>query len=74
MLVFLVLASCKQARKVADFIVEHTPRELYGRQFENDSIAFLEWENAFDKNVSESWMIELTYVEKGNLFHKNDLE
>jgi len=66
---FSILAmACKQARKVSDLITRPTPRELYARQFENDSAVFAEWENEFENTFADSLRIELPYLEKGIFF------
>lgn len=67
----LMAVACKQARKVADFMVEPTPRELYTRQFENDSVLFIQWENVFEEALADSLQIELPYVESGIYFEGN---
>lgn len=72
MLVLLLIATaCKQARKVADIIIQPTPRELYARQFENDSSLFNPWENAFKNSLKDSIQIELPYAERGIFFGNN---
>ncbi|MGB7394963.1 MAG: M23 family metallopeptidase [Pricia sp.] len=58
---------------MADFIVEPTPRELYARQFANDSIVYAQWENAFDKTFEDSLRIELPYTEIGSFFPGNNV-
>lgn len=71
-MVFLLLSiACKQARKVADSITKPTPRELYARQFENDSIPFILWEDTFNGAFSDSLEIELPYSEQGVFFAGN---
>ncbi|WP_373518566.1 peptidoglycan DD-metalloendopeptidase family protein [Pricia sp.] len=69
----LMVTACKQARRVADIIIQPTPRELYGRQFENDSTLFVPWENAFNEAMNDSLQIEMPYVEQGIFFEKNTI-
>ena len=61
-----LLLNCKQVRKVADFISEPTAREIYEREFANDTTAFAEWNSSFLDSKKDSLEVELPYVETGS--------
>ena len=71
--IFIIFFGCKQAQKVADILSKPTPRELYARQFEKDTILFASWEKTFTEALKDSLRIELPYSENGIFFSQNTM-
>ncbi|KKN11946.1 hypothetical protein LCGC14_1021410 [marine sediment metagenome] len=67
----ILFNGCKQAQKVADVLTKPTPRELYARQFENDTSMYNAWENVFENALKDSVQIQLPYSESGVFFAEN---
>ncbi|WP_276167273.1 M23 family metallopeptidase [Zobellia alginiliquefaciens] len=62
--------NCKQVRKATDLITNPSARELYAREFEDDSVHFPQWERAFEASRDDSLQIDLPYSETGTYFSK----
>ncbi|WP_194527842.1 peptidoglycan DD-metalloendopeptidase family protein [Zobellia roscoffensis] len=62
--------NCKQVRKATDLITNPSARELYAREFEDDSVHFSQWERAFEASRNDSLQIDLPYSETGTYFSK----
>ena len=63
---FVFLASgCKQITKVTDVITQPSPREIYARDFKEDTVRFNRWQRAFDVAKRDSVSIKVPYVESG---------
>lgn len=65
------LVACKQITKATDVITNPTARELYAREFKNDSIHFPVWEKMFENALLDSLEITLPYEEKGTYRENN---
>ena len=65
-LIGILLVACKEVRKITDVITNPTARELYGRNFPNDSQDFKNWQGDFERALMDSLIIELPYTEKGS--------
>ena len=66
--VFLMLAvavKCSKIVKVTDAITNPTAREVYAREFKNDTVVFANWQRAYSASVNDSLEISLPYGEKG---------
>ncbi len=59
---------CKQITKATDLIINPTPREVYAREFKNDSLNFPEWNRAYESALMDSLDITFPYVETGSFF------
>lgn len=51
--------------KVTDIFVKPTARELYQREFEEDQFRFSVWENAYEKSLEDSLLIEMPFQMAG---------
>ena len=71
MVTIIVFNGCKQAQKIADVIMKPTPRELYARTFENDTLLYNAWGNVFENALKDSVLIQLPYSERGVFFAEN---
>ncbi|CAM4361072.1 M23 family metallopeptidase [Zobellia roscoffensis] len=65
-----LFVNCKQVRKATDLITNPSARELYAREFEDDSVHFSQWERAFEASRNDSLQIDLPYSETGTYFSK----
>ena len=43
----IFVVSCDKITKATDFITQPTAREIYARNFKNDSVPYIEWNAAF---------------------------
>ncbi len=67
-LLLLVLGgafSCDTVTKATDLITSPTPREVYQRDYVDDTLRFSQWQKAFVDAMSDSVSIRLPYMEKG---------
>ncbi len=64
----LVLTGCKQIRKVSDIITKPSARELYAREFEQDTTLLHSWQSEFRIAETDSLHVTLPYVEVGKYF------
>ncbi|ASV31777.1 M23 family metallopeptidase [Maribacter cobaltidurans] len=65
LLIGIALVTCKQVRRITDVVTDPTARELYRRNFEEDSQGFKNWQRAFEQALLDSLTIELPYAERG---------
>ncbi|WP_400072941.1 peptidoglycan DD-metalloendopeptidase family protein [Zobellia russellii] len=63
--------NCKQVRKATDLITNPSARELYARDFDEDSVYFPQWQRAFDASRNDSLRIDLPYSETGTYFSQS---
>ncbi|RXG24430.1 peptidoglycan DD-metalloendopeptidase family protein [Leeuwenhoekiella aequorea] len=62
--VFFVV-SCDKITKATDFITQPTAREIYARNFKNDSVPYIKWNAAFKSALADSLNINSPYLETG---------
>ncbi len=63
---FVLLAcSCRQIIKVTDVITQPSAREIYARDFKEDSLHFAHWQQVFELALQDSTSITLPYLESG---------
>lgn len=72
LLVVLALTGCNQVRKITDVITNPTARELYGRNFPEDSQDYINWQRDFELAIQDSLMVNLPYLERGSLDFSNN--
>lgn len=60
----LCLTSCKEVKKFSDFFTNPSPREVYARNFKNDT-HYNKWQSSYQKAFTDSLLIELPYREIG---------
>ena len=65
------MVSCNKITKVTDFITQPTAREMYGREFKNDSLPYKLWNKAFVNALKDSLVIESPYLETGKFIPLN---
>lgn len=72
-IILILIVSCKQVTKVTDIITQPSAREVYERDFKEDTLLFARWQDAFSRAIKDSVSIKLPYLEQGH-FLKNRTE
>ena len=72
-LLLCIIGSCKQVQKISDVLVQPSPREVYARNFSEESMDYTAWKNAYKLGLQDSLIIKLPYIEVGN-FTYNDFQ
>ena len=70
--VAVFLSSCSQLTKATDIITNPTPREVYQREFKEDTLRYSFWESSFKNAMQDSLSIRLPYVEHGFYYTNNN--
>lgn len=65
-LLFIAVAACKQARKLADVFVPPSPREAYARGFSKEHQLYARWGASFEAALRDSLQVPLPYLEAGH--------
>ena len=58
-------AGCKQITKVTDVITQPSPREVYARNFKNDTLRYAKWKTSFERAQHDSLFLKMPYLETG---------
>ena len=67
LLIALLFAACSKLKKATDFITQPTAREVYARDFDSDSLPYLNWKRAFNRAFQDRLEITTPYLEQGIL-------
>ncbi|MCC4212092.1 M23 family metallopeptidase [Leeuwenhoekiella parthenopeia] len=65
LLAVLFTNGCSKLTRVTDVITQPTAREVYARNFDNDSLPYLNWNRAFSAALQDSLAVDLPYAEQG---------
>lgn len=61
----ICFSACNQLTKATDLITNPTPREVYKRNFKDDTLPFNRWQHAFKEAFNDSIEVRLPYLEQG---------
>ncbi len=67
-----MITGCNKLTQVTDVITQPTAREVYARNFDNDSLPYLNWNRAFARALQDSVEVKLPYAEQG-VFNADNL-
>jgi len=67
-----MITGCNKLTQVTDVITQPTAREVYARNFDTDSLPYLNWNRAFARALQDSLEVELPYAEQG-VFNADNL-
>ncbi|MEH6406364.1 MAG: M23 family metallopeptidase [Leeuwenhoekiella sp.] len=67
-----LLNSCSKLTKATDFITNPSAREVYKREFKNDTVQYAKWAQAFKNSFEDSISVKVPYLENGSFFPKTN--